>query len=279
MNAYSSLPGTAMHDGVGSFLDLKDKVVLVTGAASGLGAACARLFGEMGCHVICADVSQQLEAYVDDLRVAGLRVTECRLDVCQPEQWARARHLVAETFGQLHVLVNNAGIIVRTGIADTSLEAWRRVLDVNVTGAFLGIQTMAPLMPDSAGAAIVNVSSTAGLIAHKDVSYTTSKWALRGLTKSASLDLVARGIRVNSVHPATISTALTDAAPPGHVEANRHAIPMGREASAREIAQIVVFLASSQSSFMTGAEIAADGGLTSSGVPWMRAAYQRTVAI
>jgi 3alpha(or 20beta)-hydroxysteroid dehydrogenase len=128
------------------------------------------------------------------------------------------------------------------------------------------------------GGAIVNVSSSAGLIAHGDAAYTTSKWALRGLTKTAALELVHWGIRVNSVHPATIATPLTDAAPTGHVEANRYAIPMGREAAAEEVAQVIVFLASEGASFVTGAEIAVDGGISSGGVAWMRKQFQATVA-
>jgi 3alpha(or 20beta)-hydroxysteroid dehydrogenase len=120
----------------------------------------------------------------------------------------------------------------------------------------------------------VNVSSTAGLIAHHDVAYTASKWALRGFTKAAALDLVRWNIRVNSVHPATIATALTDAAPSGHIEANRLAIPMGREASGEEVAEVVLFLASDHASFVTGAEIAVDGGLSTAGVAWMRRRIQ-----
>ena len=130
-------------------------------------------------------------------------------------------------------------------------------------------------MRDSRGGSIVNVSSTAGLIAHHDVAYTASKWAVRGLTKATALDLVRWNIRVNSVHPATIATPLTDAAPDGHLEANRGAIPMGREATAAEVAEAIVFLASDASSFMTGSEIVVDGGLSTAGVAWMRARLQR----
>ena len=129
--------------------------------------------------------------------------------------------------GRLHVLVNNAGVIARRSVTEATLRDWHRVMDVNVTGAFLGIRQLAPLIRDSGGGAIVNVSSTAGLIAHIDAAYTASKWALRGLTKAAALDLVRWNIRVNSVHPATVATALTDAGPAGHLEANRRAIPMG----------------------------------------------------
>ena len=144
----------------------------------------------------------------------------------------------------------------------------------NVTGAFLGTQALAPLIRDSGGGASVNVSSTAGLIAHHDVAYTASKWALRGLTKATALDLVQWNIRVNSVHPATIETALTDAAPIGHLEANRRAIPMGRKPLPSKSRKLILFLASDQSSFMTGAELAVDGGLSTAGVASMRGQIQ-----
>lgn len=117
-----------------------------------------------------------------------------------------------------------------------------------------------------------------GALGGGDPSYTTSKWALRGLTKSAALEFAADGIRVNSLHPATIATPLADAAPAGHLEANRHAIPLGREATAEEIAAIVLFLASEAASFMTGSEVTADGGLTTGGVAHMRSQYQRSLA-
>ncbi|OZI24070.1 hypothetical protein CAL26_10665 [Bordetella genomosp. 9] len=253
---------------------MRGKAVLVTGAASGLGAATARAFAEVGARVMLADISPDLDAQAARLSADGYDVSAAVLDVSSEADWLAVADQVRSRYGRLDVLVNNAGIIVRGGLA-TPLDRWNQVLAVNVTGAFLGMRTMAPLMPDGGGSAIVNVSSTAGLIAHTDASYTTSKWALRGLTKAASLELVARGIRVNSVHPATIATALTDAAPPGHIEANRHAIPMGREASPREVAQTIVFLASRQASFMTGAELAVDGGLSTSGVAWMRRAFQQ----
>ncbi|WP_198298425.1 SDR family NAD(P)-dependent oxidoreductase [Bordetella genomosp. 8] len=264
----------AGNQDVDEILGLRGKAVLVTGAASGLGAATARAFAEVGARVVLADISPALDAQVARLSDEGYDVSAAVLDVSSEADWRAVADQVRARHGRLDVLVNNAGIIVRGGLA-TPLDRWNQVLAVNVTGAFLGMRTMAPLMPDGGDSAIVNVSSTAGLIAHTDASYTTSKWALRGLTKAASLELVARGIRVNSVHPATIATALTDAAPPGHLEANRHAIPMGREASPQEVARTIVFLASRQASFMTGAELAVDGGLSTSGVAWMRRAFQQ----
>lgn len=172
------------------------------------------------------------------------------------------------------MLVNNAGIIIRRSLAQTSRAEWDKAMGINVAGVFLGMQHCRPLLAAKAPAAIVNISSTAGIIAHGDPSYTASKWAVRGLTKSAAPELSADGIRVNSVDPAMIATPLTFAAPKGHMEANRAVIPMGRESSPDEIANIVLFLASNESSFMTGSEVIADGGLTTGGVAHARSRLQ-----
>jgi len=256
--------------------DLSGKVALVTGAARGLGSAAVRLLAERGASVVACDVrSAEGEQLAADLLGSGHRARFLMLDVTSEDDWRSVERAVTQEFGGLHVLVNNAGMILRQGITEATLSDWHRVMDVNVTGAFLGTRQFAPLMRDSRGGSIVNVSSTAGLIAHHDVAYTASKWAVRGLTKATALDLVRWNIRVNSVHPATIATPLTDAAPDGHLEANRGAIPMGREATAVEVAEAIVFLASDASSFMTGSEIVVDGGLSTAGVAWMRARLQR----
>jgi 3alpha(or 20beta)-hydroxysteroid dehydrogenase len=253
----------------------RGKIVLVTGGANGLGRAAVRLLAERGARVVIGDIRDDEGAgLADELRAVGHDARFLRLDVTSEEDWQRVGQTIADDIGGLHILVNNAGIIARRGVMDATLHDWHRVMDVNVTGAFLGTRQMAPLIRDSGGGAIVNVSSTAGLIAHHDVAYTASKWALRGFTKAAALDLVRWNIRVNSIHPATIATALTDAAPTGHLEANRLAIPMGREASGEEVAEVILFLASDHASFVTGAEIAVDGGLSTAGVAWMRRRIQ-----
>jgi len=255
--------------------DLSGKVALVTGAARGLGSAAVRLLAERGASVVACDVrSAEGEQLAADLLASGYPARFMTLDVTSEDDWRGVERAVTQEFAALHVLVNNAGMILRRGVTEASLADWHRVMDVNVTGAFLGTRQFAPLIRDSGGGSIVNVSSTAGLIAHHDVAYTASKWAVRGLTKSSALDLVRWNIRVNSVHPATIATPLTDAAPDGHLEANRAAIPMGREATADEVAEAIVFLASDGSSFMTGSEIVVDGGLSTAGVAWMRARLQ-----
>ncbi|ONG43407.1 hypothetical protein BKE38_28890 [Pseudoroseomonas deserti] len=250
--------------------------IVVTGAARGLGAAIARRFAAAGAEVHLGDVLEEPgRALAEALRAEGLAATFHRLDVTSEDDWAA---LTAAVGPRLDGLVNNAGLIIRKSLAATSRAEWDRAMAVNVAGTFLGMQHCRPLLARAAPSAIVNISSTAGLIAHGDPSYTASKWAVRGLTKAAALEFAPLGIRVNSVHPATIATPLTAAAPPGHLEANRQAIPLGREASAAKIASIVLFLASDQASFMTGSELAADGGLSTGGVAHLRAQAQRALA-
>src|SRR5436190_7345804 len=164
-------------------------------------------------------------------------------------------------FGGLHILVNNAGTIARQGIADTALEAWNRTLAVNLTGALLGMKYCAPAIRDSGGGAIINISSTAGMTAYDDAAYTASKWALRGLTKTAALQFAPWNIRVNSIHPATIAdTSFARLGGAGFEEAAAAAVPAGRLGLPRDTAELVLFLASDAASFITGAEIAIDGG-------------------
>ncbi len=259
--------------------EARRRIVCVTGGARGLGAAIVRGFARQGADVhVCDILQREGDDLVRSLKADGLGASFHRLDVAQDSDWQAIAALLEAGPGRLDVLVNNAGLIIRKSLAATTRAEWDRALSVNVTGAFLGMKHCRALLARAAPSAIVNISSTAGLIAHGDPSYTTSKWALRGLTKSAALEFAPEGIRVNSVHPATIATPLTDAAPTGHLEANRHAIPIGREASAEEIAAIVLFLASEAASFMTGSEVTADGGLTTGGVAHMRSQFQKSFA-
>ncbi|WP_368416979.1 SDR family oxidoreductase [Falsiroseomonas sp.] len=185
--------------------------------------------------------------------------------------WAAAVQRVEQVFARLDVLVNNAGMVMRRAIAAQTPDGWRRMLDVNLTGAFLGLRACAPLLVARGCGTVASIASTAGLTAHGDAAYTASRWGLRGLTHAAALEFVGRGIRVNAFCPATIDTPPTAAGPAGHLAANRAAIPMGRPAAPGEVAEVVLFLASDQASFVTGAEIAVDGGLIAGGIAWMRA--------
>ncbi|MER6284240.1 SDR family NAD(P)-dependent oxidoreductase [Streptomyces sviceus] len=229
---------------------LAAKVVVVTGAARGQGAAEADALARAGAAVVRTDVRPDGDA--------------CRrLDVSSEADWAEFAAELKETHGHVHGLVNNAGIIQRDRIDSVRAADFAQVQAVNTVGPLLGIQYLAPLMPP--GSSIVNVGSSAALTGYYPVAYTASKWALRGVSKVAAMELGPRGIRVNTVHPGYIETEMTAGATETFRDAMLGETPLGRSGSVDDIAPLVVFLISDQSSFITGAEIPVDGGLSAHG--------------
>lgn len=241
---------------------LSGKIALITGAAGGQGAAAARRFAEEDARVVVADVrDDDGKALADELGVHYLH-----LDVSEEDGWAAAVAEVSEVYGPPNVLVNNAGILHFARLQDTTLADYQRVIQVNQVGTFLGMRAVVPGMVAAGGGSIINVSSIEGLRAAPLLTaYTASKFAIRGMTKVAALELARKGVRVNSVHPGMIETNMLPTALGGQQVDLAFAgkkVPLGRTGQPSEIADLTVFLASDESSYCTGAEFVADGGVT-----------------
>ena len=243
---------------------LKGKVALITGASGGQGAVEAQMFAREGASVVLADIDHAAgKALAAKIRKAGGKALYLSLDVTDAGQWSKAIARVRREFGALHVLVNNAGIVSRVGIMDVGIEDWVRTIDINLTGPLLGMRAAAPLIRDSGGGSIVNISSTAAIAGHWGAAYVASKW----------------GIRANSVHPAQVDeTKMTDSSAPGYREANERVIPLGRAAKPEEIGHAVLFLASDESSYINGTEIVVDCGYTSFALARVRKQLQKEYA-
>jgi 3alpha(or 20beta)-hydroxysteroid dehydrogenase len=237
---------------------LTGKVALISGASRGQGGAEARLFAAEGAAVVLTDVlDQEGDALATTLRNEGADAVYRHLDVTSSQGWEVVIDHVRNSHGKLDILVNNAGIGQRSGLLDASLDEWENVLRVNLTGPFIGIQTAVPLM--ERGGSIINVSSIAGAMGWRPPAYAASKWGLRGLTHSAALELVDRGIRVNVILPGVIDTPFLENRTV-LMDALTKLTPMQRAGKSEEIAKLVLFLASDDSSFITGSEFAIDGG-------------------
>jgi len=236
---------------------LDGKVAIITGAARGQGEAEARLFAEEGARVVLGDV-------LDDRGTAvaaeiGAAARYVRLDVRDEASWADALAVAERDFGPVSVLVNNAGIFRVSNLVETTVDQFRELFEVNQLGAFLGMRTVVPSMERAGGGSIVNISSTSGLAGYPGTtSYTATKFALRGMTKTAAMELGPLGIRVNSIRPGGEVDAMGGA---DALDQRFATTPLRRVGQAVEIARMALFLASDESSYSTGAEFVADGGM------------------
>ena len=245
------------------------KVALITGGASGIGRASAELFVAEGARVVIADIDEAGGAAA--ARAIGEAALMVRLDVTSEDDWRAAIAATLEAFGQLHVLVNSAGVSVLKNVEDTTLEEWRFVNGVNLDGTFLGCKHAIPAITESGGGSIINLSSVSGLVGgHNLAAYNASKGGVRLLTKSVALHCARKGynIRCNSVHPTFIDTPILEPilarAEDPEVMRQKLArqVPIGRLGRPEEVAAGILYLASNESAFMTGAEFVLDGGVT-----------------
>jgi cyclopentanol dehydrogenase len=243
---------------------LDGKVALITGAARGQGETEARLFAREGARVVLTDVLVDLgQRVAASIHTGGGEAMFLQLDVSNPDDWNEVVRHTVQTYNRLDILVNNAGIAQRDGVVETSAEDWDRTMDINAKGVFLGMKYAIPAMLQSGSGSIINISSTSGIVGFPGgTAYHSAKGAVRLLTKVTAAEYARRGIRVNSVHPGIIETPMTDNMAPSRMQSLLDRTPMGRRGTPLEIAYGVLFLASDESSFMTGAELVIDGGMT-----------------
>jgi 3alpha(or 20beta)-hydroxysteroid dehydrogenase len=232
------------------------KVAVVTGGAQGMGAAHVRLLAEHGARVAIADLAEDAgRALAAELGEGAMFV---HLDVSSADQWNALVGKVNEAFGPIGVLINNAGILLLHTVETATLADYRKVVDVNQVGPFLGMQAVVPGMKQLGGGSIINISSTAGTVGFTDnFAYTASKWAVRGMTKAAALDLAGYRIRVNAILPGEVNTPMI-----ADLGLSTDTTPLGRFGDPREIAYLALYLASDESGYTTGADYVIDGGYT-----------------
>ena len=240
---------------------LDNKIAVVTGGAHGQGAAEAELFIAAGAQVVITDVD--IEGGEATAQRLGASCQFLAHDVASEEAWIRVVGDVVDRYRRIDVLVNNAGIFRVLGLEETPLAVWNELVAINQTGVFLGMRTVAPVMKEQQSGAIVNISSIAGLVASaKAHAYSATKWAVRGMSKSAAVELGPSGIRVNSVHPGFIDTQMLDEF--GSLrETLADKVPLGRMADATEVARLVLFLASDDAAYCSGHEFVVDGAVRS----------------
>lgn len=251
---------------------LHNKVALITGATGGIGSAISRLFAQEGAKVIVAarkaDLANKL---VDDIRCNGGEAIFMQLEITNVKQWNDVITQIKELYGALHILVNNAATNEKCTMPEVDLDQWNKVMAINVTAPMLGIQSCAPLIKESGGGSIVNISSLGGILGGPSTSYVTSKWAMCGLSRSTAFTFADWGIRSNTICPGFIEgTNMTNAILSSDAKKMGKTIGdyalTGHYGTTRELAQAALFLASDESSYITGVELPVDGGLYSAGI-------------
>ena len=240
----------------GLMRELENKVVLITGAAKGMGAAEAKMAADRGATVIISDVLEEQ----GNETANSIGSDYYHLDVSNPADWKSVVSAVVESHGRIDGLVNNAGIFIRKTLFDDGQEAFEAMTRVNQLGTYLGMECVAPIMRDQKCGSIVNISSVAGLRGQHNVGYVASKFAVTGMTKAVAMQLAKFNVRCNSVHPGAISTDMSAGLGPKGVEMLKSVTPMERIGEPEEVAEVVMFLLGDGSTYLTGAELVVDGG-------------------
>lgn len=256
---------------------LANKTILVTGGSQGIGKAISKLFAVQGASLFIGDIAiHQAKTVEKEIVSQGGKCTAIPLDVTDKKQWVDSVNTIVAETGTIHVLVNNAGTNIRKPLLEMALSEWDQVINVNVNGVFLGIASVLPTMLDNGNGNIINMSSVAGLLGHlKAAAYSSSKGAVRSLTKAAAVQYAKHGVRINSIHPGMIYSPMTAATldDKDQLKQLEKTIPLGRVGLTDDVAQAALFLASDASSYMTGSEIVIDGGQSSyftfnGSLPW-----------
>ncbi len=244
---------------------LKDKVAIITGAAGGMGAAEAKLFAQEGARVLATDIQEdKLKTWVEEAKKEGLTIDWAVHDVTSRESWQKVVDKAIGLYGRINILVNNAGVYPPGAtLENTPQELWDKIIAINLTGPFIGMQLCIPHMKAAGSGSVVNISSIAGMVGGNGAAYTASKGGLRLLTKDSAVEFAKDNIRVNSIHPGGVLTPMTDfiSTMEGADEMLKNMCPMQRIGQSIEIANGALYLASDESTYTTGAELVIDGGL------------------
>ena len=246
---------------------LEGKVAIITGGARGQGATEARMFAQEGAKVVIGDVRDELGMQVEaEIRELGGEAIYLHLDVTSEDDWQRAVETAEQQFGKVDILVNNAAIVLRKDIEETTAEDWDNIMDINAKGVFLGTKAVIPAMRRAGGGSIINISSISGLVSIGPPAYIATKGAVRLFTKSTAIQHASDNIRANSIHPGSVDTDMRREGmgdqTPEEIQARIDNIPLGRVGTTEDISYGALFLASDESSFMTGSELVIDGGYT-----------------